>query len=345
MNEEQKEENLKNFIMKLENDEFYQKYPELKDETIANYTEKLFGEKKADGGRIGLFLGGNLGGGYSESRKDSGGKQTTVSFSGSDDGPSEPPTLKTKKTIPPILKKAINTGGDISYFKNLIELNPVGLGLNIGGKILFDKIFGDQSNLTTEEENMKMAELTEPQLDYLNSKTTQRDLKEGFLSPQQVFDKLPSYEEKTPFNPFKGDQEPATPQEFNEYLDTIDKNNFLERIKVADGGRIGLKGGMNKRTFLKLMGSVGATIGAAKSGIFSGFGKGAGKTVAKEVAQQTTSGMPPPYFFKLAEKIKNMGNDVTATTDRTIAMSLKTKDGKSEYFIGQGVSANDTIIN
>jgi len=54
----------------------------------------------------------------------------------------------------------------------------------------------------------------------------------------------------------------------------------------ADGGRIGLKSGMTKRAFMKLMGGVGASIGAAKSGIFSGFGKGAGKTVAKEVAQQ-----------------------------------------------------------
>jgi hypothetical protein len=111
----------------------------------------------------------------------------------------------------------------------------------------------------------------------------------------------------------------------------------------ADGGRIGLKGGMTKRGFLKLMGGIGASIGAAKSGIFS-FGKGAGKTVAKEVAQQTTSSMPPPYFFKLAEKIKNMGNDVTATTDRTISKSLKSKDGKSEYLLEQDVSTGDTII-
>ena len=65
--------------------------------------------------------------------------------------------------------------------------------------------------------------------------------------------------------------------------------------------------------------SSAAGIGAVKSGIFSGLGKGAGKTVAKEVAQQTTSSMPPPYFFKLAEKIKMMGDDVTATTDRTVS--------------------------
>jgi len=57
MNEVQKEEQLKDFIIELEKDEFYQKYPELKDETIANYTEKLFGEKKADGGRIGYKVG------------------------------------------------------------------------------------------------------------------------------------------------------------------------------------------------------------------------------------------------------------------------------------------------
>jgi hypothetical protein len=92
------------------------------------------------------------------------------------------------------------------------------------------------------------------------------------------------------------------------------------------------------------MGSVGAGIGAVKSGIFSGLGKGAGKTVAKEVVQQTTSSMPPPYFFKLAEKIKKMGTDVTATTDRTISKSLLSKDGKSEYILEESLTSGDTLI-
>ena len=127
------------------------------------------------------------------------------------------------------------------------------------------------------------------------------------------------------------------------------KKKLMEKrygIAVADGGRIGYKGGSvdkMRRLILKAMGAGTVGIGAAKSGIFS-FGKGAGKTVAKEVAQQTTSSMPPPYFFKLAEKIKNMGNDVTATTDRTISKSLKSKDGKSEYLLEQDVSTGDTII-
>ena len=88
----------------------------------------------------------------------------------------------------------------------------------------------------------------------------------------------------------------------------------------------------------------GATIGAAKSGIFSGFGKGAGKEVAKEVVQQTTSSMPPPYFFKLAEKIKKLGKDTTPTNDRTIAKSLKSKDGTSDYVLEEDVVTGDVQI-
>ena len=130
----------------------------------------------------------------------------------------------------------------------------------------------------------------------------------------------------------------------DEILDTM-KN--VTRTKQADGGitRIGYKAGSvdkMRRLFLQAIGAGTAGIGAAKSGIFS-FGKGAGKTVAKEVAQQTTT-TPPPYFFKLAEKIKMLGDDATATTDRTIAKTLKSKDGKSTYLLEEDVTSGDTII-
>tara|TARA_R110001606_G_scaffold89448_1_gene200864 strand:- start:428 stop:997 length:570 start_codon:yes stop_codon:yes gene_type:complete len=94
---------------------------------------------------------------------------------------------------------------------------------------------------------------------------------------------------------------------------------------------------------MKLMGGVGASIGAAKSGIFSGFGKGATKQVAKEVVQQSTT-TPPPYFFELANKIKKFGTDTTPTNDRTIAKSMKSKDGKSDYILEEDVTSGDTII-
>ncbi len=130
----------------------------------------------------------------------------------------------------------------------------------------------------------------------------------------------------------------------DEILDTM-KN--VTRTKQADGGttRIGLKAGSvdkMRRLILKAFGAGTLGVGAAKSGIFS-FGKGAGKEVAKEVVQKSTN-TPPPYFFKLAEKIKMLGDDATATTDRTIAKTLKSKDGKSTYVLEEDVSTGDTII-
>ena len=133
--------------------------------------------------------------------------------------------------------------------------------------------------------------------------------------------------------------------EFNAPLEEEDVTLGSDDITgMAKGGRAGfMAGGMGRRAFLKLMGGTGATIGAAKSGIFSGFGKGAGKEVAKEVVKQS-AGTPPPYFFKLAEKIKMLGDDATATTDRTIAKTLKSKDGKSTYLLEEDVTSGDTII-
>ena len=59
-NELQKERFLKEFKEDIEKDPFYEKYPELKDKAIANYTESLFGEKKAMGGRIGFKEGSGM---------------------------------------------------------------------------------------------------------------------------------------------------------------------------------------------------------------------------------------------------------------------------------------------
>jgi len=120
-----------------------------------------------------------------------------------------------------------------------------------------------------------------------------------------------------------------------------------EMENKADGGRIGLKsGGIDKvrRLILKAMGAGTVGVGAAKSGIFTGFGKGAGKEVAKEVVQQTTTATPPPYFFRLAEKIKMMGDDITATSERTIAKKLDAKDGKAEYILEEDMVSGDTLI-
>ena len=60
MKETDKEINLENFKQELENDPFYQERPELKDKVLEKYVETMFGEEKANGGRIG-FSGGGAG--------------------------------------------------------------------------------------------------------------------------------------------------------------------------------------------------------------------------------------------------------------------------------------------
>ena len=61
MKETDKEINLENFKQELENDPFYQERPELKDKVLEKYVETMFGEEKANGGRIGFFGGGGAG--------------------------------------------------------------------------------------------------------------------------------------------------------------------------------------------------------------------------------------------------------------------------------------------
>jgi len=131
------------------------------------------------------------------------------------------------------------------------------------------------------------------------------------------------------------DAEPMTREEFD---------NYVKEKGYATGGRAGfMAGGMGRRGFLKLLAGTGAGIAGLKSGLINIMGKGTGKEVAKEVVKQSAT-TPPPYFFKLAEKIKMLGDDATATTDRTIAKTLKSKDGKSTYLLEEDVATGDTII-
>ena len=101
------------------------------------------------------------------------------------------------------------------------------------------------------------------------------------------------------------------------YLLAEDNDNM--RIPFAGGG-----GG--RRAFLKMLGLTGAGIAGLKTGMV-GLGEGgAKKAVTETVKQSAGSGMPPPYFFKLVEKIKTMGDDVTekaATQEREIVKRYK----------------------
>ena len=94
----------------------------------------------------------------------------------------------------------------------------------------------------------------------------------------------------------------------------------------AMGGRIGLKAGMNRRTFLKLMGGVGAGIGALKTGLLKLAGKGAASQAAKEIITTPAAAGKPEWFDALVTRIINEGTDVTkkyATKDREVVHLAK----------------------
>ena len=96
------------------------------------------------------------------------------------------------------------------------------------------------------------------------------------------------------------------------YLLPEDNDNIrvpFSKGKLADAAR---------RKFMKMLGGIGGGIAALKTGLL-GLSKQPAKQVTEEVVKSAESGTPPSYFFKLVEKIKKLGDDITAknaTTER-----------------------------
>tara|TARA_B000000477_G_C6082000_1_gene223580 strand:- start:237 stop:1460 length:1224 start_codon:yes stop_codon:yes gene_type:complete len=136
----------------------------------------------------------------------------------------------------------------------------------------------------------------------------------------------------------KGKYKNLTEEQSKKILQDTEDHIFERDIPEEDfatGGRAGFK--MGRRAFLKLMGGVGAGIGAAKTGLLKLAGKEPAKQVTKEVVKQSAS-TPPPYFFKLVEKIRTLGDDTLATTDKAVAKKYK------DYVMEEDFAGNIEII-
>ena len=111
--------------------------------------------------------------------------------------------------------------------------------------------------------------------------------------------------------------------DFREYIDELNEDNDFD---FATGGRVGLKAGMSRRAFLKLMGGVGAGIGAAKTGILKMFGKEGAEQVTKEMVKTPPVAGKPEWFDSLVNKVITQGDDVTkklSVQDRQVVHNLK----------------------
>ena len=118
------------------------------------------------------------------------------------------------------------------------------------------------------------------------------------------------------------------------------KPKKIDPDKKAQGGRIGLKAGMTRRAFMKLMGAAGAGIGALKTGLL-GLGKQAPEAI--EAATQTVK-EAPNYFFALVDKIRKLGKQSKiGPQERVNEYSYTGKNG-DEYTMMEDITSGDIQI-
>ena len=115
------------------------------------------------------------------------------------------------------------------------------------------------------------------------------------------------------------------------------KFRLLKRF--AEGGRIGLKDGMDRRTFMKIMG------GLATLPIVGKFLKPA-KTakVAKDISKVVPNTEPPGYFFSLAEKIKLLGKESKVKPQERVNEYYYTGKNGDEYTLTEDIGTGDMQI-
>ena len=117
----------------------------------------------------------------------------------------------------------------------------------------------------------------------------------------------------------------------------------------AEGGRIGFSKGkladIARRQFMKAAGAGAAGLAALKTGLL-GFGKGAAPVATEAVKSAgSTASAPPPYFFKLMEKIKLLGEPrrTPSYRERVKEYQYTGKDG-NEYLLTEELDTGDIMI-
>ena len=267
------------------------------------------------GGRAGFFKGAIAGGGNISPGTDTGGNvRDDNPFTGGGGGPEGPP----KQEKEPILKtRNILKGYNQHNINNQKLKNAVSLGLisndeyNVLGGFDVNQTMGLNPFLTGVGSGLyNVAQsLTGDQKFSEILGDVKRNVEGSFGLPEELQKKY----------------DDIMSMDSDEMTGQLADLRLEGKNMLADGGITRAKfagGGMGRRGFLKLLASAGAGIGALKSGLL----KFAGKEPAKQVLKSAGSGTPPPYFFKLAEKIKMLGDDVTpryATQERQIVKQYK----------------------
>ena len=233
--------------------------------------------------------------------------------------------------------------------EKLLDLDPNRTKNADGGRIGLKKgsylmeAFRDLSKSgpmkTLENPYFLSAEIMAPQgLDYLQSLLRTLGLKEGGRINYAGGSKL-SFREFVKNAFLDSGQRPKELEELDLkritlFADAYEK--FIggeDRTQEADGGRIGLKKGMDRRTFMKIVGGISALPIVGK---FLKFGKPVAKTVAEDVSK--VADQAPDYFFNLVSKIKMFGKEGTSIGPRQKTTNYK------NYELTEDVGTGDLRI-
>ena len=121
-------------------------------------------------------------------------------------------------------------------------------------------------------------------------------------------------------------------------LNRIGNILFPDSEEKADGGRIGFKKGMDRRTFMKIMG------GLASIPILGRYFKGAEKAAPVIEKATETVTQAPSYFFDLVAKIKMFGKQSkVGPSERVEEYSYIGKNG-DEYTLTEDIVTGDAQI-
>ena len=154
----------------------------------------------------------------------------------------------------------------------------------------------------------------------------------------------------------KGIYKNLSEQDAKKILQDTEDHIFDRVIKAdefedfAEGGVAGMLGErqnfkMGRRAFLKMLAGTGAGIAGLKTGITGLGGKKVATEVATEAVKSAGSSAPPPYFFRLVEKIKFMGDKrkTPSYKERVDEYTYRGKDG-SDYELIEDLDTGDIKI-
>ena len=342
MKEKDMENNLENFKEELNKDPFYQKYPDIKDKVLENYTEKMFGEKRADGGRIGYFMG-------SANPKGLGLLRQILNY---------------------MSKKGKETGGfkgiDVSGLDMLRLSNPKRFNKlleDVRGKVNIKEGIMGTDTVRAQQQALRgqRKDLTEKSLDVAKAMKDDQDriakridaeakktiipqvkkqLMEGMGMSEEAAEKAAKDMAEAAKNIKPLNAPPEITDEGLLQLENVLKNletgGKKKRELNATGGRIGFKDGMTRRTFLKIFGGlvslpiIGKIVKPLKL-----------TTGVKKVPIIKTDNVPgkPEWFDALVNKVIVEGDDVTkkfATAERQ-SIHQKTLDDGSVVRVTEDV--------